>query len=247
MTDRIDRRRLLDLGIAGAALAVASCATSADAELPPKTPAAPRLGLLAAPVEKAIVVLPWSPASLPGLSERLLTEHHDKNYATAVKKLNEVRSRLAAADPDKAGGYWSEYGTLKAAEATARNSALLHELYFANIGGGVVAPSASLATALAARFGSLERMEKLVRGAAMATNGWVVVAIDRSSMTIEIVQTDGHAGGAWNADALLVLDMFEHAYAIDYGPNKGPYLDAFFKNLAWTEVARRFEAVLARG
>jgi Fe-Mn family superoxide dismutase len=247
MVDRIDRRRLLDVGLSGAAaLALASCASAAGAQPGAKAPAAPSLALGAAPAEKPIVPLPWSPASLPGLSEKLLTEHHDKNYAGAVKKLNEVRGRLTSADPDKAAGYWSEYGTLKAAEATARNSALLHELYFENLGGGGP-PPAALATALAARFGSLERMEKLVRGAALATNGWVVVAVDRASATIEIVLTEGHAGGAWDAEALLVLDMFEHAYALDYGPAKGPYLDAFFKNVAWSVVARRLQTTLARG
>jgi Fe-Mn family superoxide dismutase len=240
MEQPFDRRAALHVGIAGAAAALASCAATAGAE-------PPRLALQAAPAEKKLVPLPFAPGSLAGLSEKLITEHHGKNYASAVKKLNETRARLATADPDKSGPYWSEYGSLKAAEHTARNSALLHELYFANLGGAGAAPPAALATALAARFGSLARMEQLVRGAALATNGWVVVAIDRSSATIEVVQTEGHAVGAWNAEALLVLDMFEHAYAIDFGAAKVPYLDAFFKNVAWAEVGKRFEAAIARG
>jgi Fe-Mn family superoxide dismutase len=240
MSEAFDRRAVLGVGIAGAAAALASCAATAGAE-------PPRLALQPAPPEKALVPLPFAAGSLVGLSAKLVTEHHDKNYASAVKKLNEARARLGAADPDKSGPYWSEYGSLKAAEQTARNSALLHELYFANLGGAGVAPPAALATALAARFGSLARLEQLVRGAAMATSGWVVVALDRGSSSIEVVQTEGHAGGAWNAEALLVLDVFEHAYAIDFGPAKGPYLDAFFKNVAWAEVGRRFEAAIARG
>jgi Fe-Mn family superoxide dismutase len=250
MKSTISRRKLLDAGASAAGLLLASCAAPAAAEpkqtKAPKTEARPRLTLAAAPAEKKLEPLPWSPASLPGLSEKLLTQHHEKNYGGAVKKLNEVRAKLANADPEKAGGYWSEFGTLKGAEAAARNSALLHELYFANLGGQGTPPPAALGSALGARFGSLEAMEKQIRGCARATNGWVILALDRTSTTLELVQTDGHAGGAWNTEALLVLDMFEHAYAIDYGPNKEPYLDAFFKNLHWAEVARRLEAALVR-
>lgn len=262
MKDEISRRKILDVGLSAAGLLLASCAAPASAQPKPGSPpasppakgvsargasAASRLTLLAAPAEKQIVPLPFNATSLPGLSEKLLTAHHEKNYGGAVKKLNEIRGKLASSDPDKAGGYWSEYGTLRGSEAAARNSALLHELYFANLGGGRAAPPAALGTALGARFGSLAAMEKLVRGCAMATNGWVILAIDRASSTIEIVQTEGHAGGAWHAESLLVLDMFEHAYAIDYGANKGPYLDAFFANVHWAEVGRRFDAALARG
>jgi Fe-Mn family superoxide dismutase len=255
MKSTISRRTLLDVGASAAGLLLASCAAPAAAE--PQNPQkpknqkassapAPRLTLAAAPAEKKLEPLPWSPAALPGLSEKLLVAHHEKNYGGAVKKLNEVRAKLASADPEKSGGYWSEFGTLKSAEAAARNSALLHELYFANLGGAGAAPPAPLGSALGARFGSLEAMEKQIRGCARATNGWVLLALDRTSTTLELVQTDGHAGGAWHAEALLVLDMFEHAYAIDYGPNKEPYLDAFFRNVRWAEVARRLDAALAK-
>ncbi|HZF47821.1 MAG TPA: Fe-Mn family superoxide dismutase [Polyangiaceae bacterium] len=251
MKSNISRRKLLDAGASAAGLLLVSCAAPAAAEPKPKAPRAeaspaPRLTLAAAPAEKKLEPLPWPASSLPGLSEKLLVAHHEKNYGGAVKKLNEIRSKLANADPEKSGGYWSEFGTLKGAEAAARNSALLHELYFANLGGAGAAPPAALASALGARFGSLEAMEKQIRGCARATNGWVILAVDRASATIELVQTDGHAGGAWHAESLLVLDMFEHAYAIDYGPNKEPYLDAFFRNVKWAEVARRLDAALAR-
>ena len=182
-----------------------------------------------------------------GLSEKLLTMHHQKNYAGAVKKLNLIRGKLQSADAESSGSYWSEFGTLKAGEAAARNSALLHELYFSNmIGGGNEVPPA-LGTALSSRFGSLDAAVKRMRGCAKATSGWVILAIDRTSRTIEIVQTAGHAGGAWHAEALIVLDVFEHSYAIDYGPDKDGYLDAFFKNLNWVEIGERFDAALARG
>ena len=67
-----------------------------------------------------------------------------------------------------------------------------------------------------------------------------------SSRTLELVQTDGHAFGAWDAVPLLVLDVFEHAYAIDYGANKQGYFEAFWRNVAWTEVHARATRALGR-
>ena len=86
-----------------------------------------------------------------------------------------------------------------------------------------------------------------MKGCGKSTGGWVVLAFDASSSTLEIVATDDHRGGAWNADALMVLDVFEHSYAIDYGPDKGAYLDAFFRNLHWAEIGRRFDVAVAHG
>ena len=209
-------------------------------------PTASRLNLLSVPAEKELVALPFDATKFEGLSAELLTKHHDKNYAGAVKKLRLIRSKLQTANASEAASYWSEYGTLKAGEAAARNSALLHELYFANLTGGGSPVPPRLRSALTSRFGSQDRLQELVRGCAKATAGWVIVAVDRSTRTIEVIQTDGHRGGAWQTEALLVLDVFEHSYALDYGPNKVAYLDAFFKNLHWTEVGRRLDTALAR-
>lgn len=250
MKNDMTRRFALNLGLSAAGLAVTSCAAPAAAQpkaKPAPPPPARRLSLLAAPEEKKVVPLPFDATKFEGLSEKLLTMHHQKNYAGAVKKLNLIRGKLQSADAESSGSYWSEFGTLKAGEAAARNSALLHELYFSNmIGGGNEVPPA-LGTALSSRFGSLDAAVKRMRGCAKATSGWVILAIDRTSRTIEIVQTAGHAGGAWHAEALIVLDVFEHSYAIDYGPDKDGYLDAFFKNLSWVEIGERFDAALARG
>jgi Fe-Mn family superoxide dismutase len=200
--------------------------------------------LSSSPVQHLIVDLPFDAGKLDGLSEKLLTLHHDKNYAGAVKKLNFIRGKLRAADPSQAGSYWSEYGTLKAGEAAARNSALLHELYFANLIGPGRRPPARIAKVLADRFGGVDAAVDRMKACGKASSGWVVLALDAASGTIEIVPTDGHRGGAWHAEALIVLDMFEHSYALDYGPDKAGYLEAFFENLHWDEVDRRLAAAL---
>lgn len=98
---------------------------------------------------------------------------------------------------------------------------------------------AALGAMLAARFGSAERLQAQMRGATKAANGWVVLVADAASRTLEVVQTEGHAFGSWEAAPLLVLDVYEHAYAIDYGADKGGYFDAFWRNVAWGEVQAR--------
>ncbi len=251
--DDIDRRAFAQ----GVAATVAATATvllrSDEAEGQPIAPARTRgYGALATtPGEKSVVPLPFGHGALAGFSERLLRSHHENNYAGAVRKLNEIRRQLAGADPDQAGGYWSFYGSLKSAELAARNSAVLHEMYFANLAPGPspdasVAMPAGLGQALSARFGALERFQAQLRGAAKASNGWVALVADPVSRTLEVVQTEGHAFGAWEAAPLLVLDMFEHAYAIDYGADRGAYFAAFWRNVAWAEVDRRAVRALAR-
>lgn len=248
MSDEIDRRAF-GAGVA-ATVAATVLAQAREADAQPR-PYAPTAELAAAPPEKALVPLPFAPAGLQGLSERLLRSHHENNYGGAVRKLNEIRRGLTSANPDDAGGYWSLYGSLKAAELAARNSALLHELYFANLApppppdAGVAMP-ASLGRLLAARFGSADRFQAQLRGAAKAASGWVVLVTDPASRTLEVVQTEGHAFGAWEAAPLLVLDVFEHAYAIDFGADKGAYFNAFWRNLHWAEVDRRATRALGR-
>jgi Fe-Mn family superoxide dismutase len=243
MSDEMNRRTAAGLTLAMGAGALLTKVTDAGAQArrPTGTAAAtpsPAPGLLAAPPEKVIVPLPYAPTALPGLSERLLTSHHDNNYGSAVRKLNEIRTQLASADPAQSGPYWSLYGSLKSAELAARNSSLLHELYFANLA-PAQQPSAAIAQMLAQRFGSLERFQAQFRGCALAASGWVVLVADPMTRTLEIVQTEGHAFGAWEAAPILVLDVFEHAFAIDFGANKGAYFDAFWRNVNWTEATAR--------
>lgn len=246
MSDEIDRR-VFGVGVA-AAVATVAVLDGREGRAQPR-PRAPTLA--ASAPERTLTPLPFAAGALASLSERLLRSHHENNYGGAVRKLNEIRHQLASADPDQAGGYWSLYGSLKSAELAARNSVLLHELYFANLAppastDAAVAMPAALSNALSTRFGSLERLQAQMRGAAKAASGWVVLVTDTSARTLEIVQTEGHAFGAWEAAPLLVLDMFEHAYAIDFGADKGAYFAAFWRNVHWAEVDRRATAALAR-
>ena len=127
-----------------------------------------------APGKHPIVPLPFDPAKLKGLSEKLLRSHHENNYGGAVKNLNKVEEDLARLSKDSPGYL---VGGLKDRELTFNNSLVLHELYFGNLGGDGKA-SSSVQAAIASAFGSFGRWEELFRavGTSLAGgSGWVVL------------------------------------------------------------------------
>jgi superoxide dismutase len=121
--------------------------------------------------------LTLNPDQLSGLSNRLITSHHENNYSGAVKRLNAIRSELAALD-------WSTAATftingLKREELIAANSAFLHELYFDNLGGNGVLPSCGLSIALTRDFGSVDAWRSQFTGLAKAMgggSGWALLS-----------------------------------------------------------------------
>ena len=191
------------------------------------------------------VPLPFDPAKLSGLSERLLTSHHDNNYAGAVKNLNAVELELDKIGKDTPG---FQVAALRERELTYANSVFLHEQYFGNLGGDGKA-TGDVARALATQFGSAARWEELFRTTAMSLgggSGWVVVAHAPLTGDLRIVASGGHAPALAAGTPLLVLDMFEHAYALDYGAAHAKYIDAFLANLSWAAVDKRWQRARAR-
>jgi Fe-Mn family superoxide dismutase len=217
-------RRDLMLTLA-AAPALAAAAPDAGAALPLPGARTPR-------------PLPFNPAKLKGLSEKLLASHHANNYAGAVKNLVKVEDELAALKPDAPGFLWAG---LRERELTFRNSMLLHEAYFGNLGG-----DGKRTGALASLMGG--GWEERFRAHAMSLaggSGWACVALQLGTGELLTTWAGNHTQFPVQALPLLVLDMFEHAYALDYGAAAAKYLDAFFANLKWDEVERRYERALA--
>jgi Fe-Mn family superoxide dismutase len=187
-----------------------------------------------------IVPLPFDPKSLKGLSEKLLVSHHDNNYAGAVRNLNKVEQQLAETNADTPGFV---VGGLQQSALQFANSKLLHEHYFANLGGEGPATGA-IAERLAATYGSLARWEELFRATGMSLaggSGWVVLGFDLSRGTVQITWSGNHTQAHASSLPLLVMDMYEHAYQMDYGAGAAKYVDAFFANVQWSEVNRRLE------
>ncbi len=186
------------------------------------------------------VPLPFNPAKLPGLSEKLLVSHHDNNYAGAVKNLNAVELELDKVTKDTPG---FQVAGLRERELTFTNSVYLHERYFENLGGDGK-PAGELAKALATQFGTAARWEELFRATAMSLgggSGWVVVALAPLTNDLRIIGSSGHAPALAAGTPILVLDMFEHAYALDYGAAHAKYIDAFFANLNWATLDKHWK------
>lgn len=187
-----------------------------------------------------LVPLPFDPKKLRGLSERLLVSHHDNNYAGALKNLIKVEAELATVTKDTPGFV---VGGLKERELSFTNSVILHELYFANLGGDGKA-SGAVRQAIDGAFGGFGRFEELFRATGMSLaggSGWTILDFSFHTGGLRIYWAGNHTQSvAWGAP-LLVLDMYEHAYALDYGAAAAQYVDAFVANVQWDEVSQRYE------
>ena len=186
--------------------------------------------------------LPFDPAGLPGLSEKLLQSHHQNNYGGAVKRLNAIRTQLAAAPAATLSGF--VLNGLKREELIATNSMLLHELYFASLGGGGQAMVPALALALAANFGSVAawRDEFMAMGQALGGgSGWVLLSFQPREGTLVNQWASDHGHALAGGVPLLALDMYEHAYHLDHGAAAGAYVDAFMAHIDWAAVYARYQ------
>jgi Fe-Mn family superoxide dismutase len=179
---------------------------------------------------------------LPGLSEKQLAEHHDVLYAGYVKKTNEIRAKLAAVDLAAANATHSDLRELKVEETFALNGVKLHERYFDNLGGPGGAPTGLVAEWLMQDFGSYEKWAAEFTACGMASRGWTVLALDLEEKRLMNILCDvHHQGGVWGAVPLLVLDVYEHAYFIDYATGKKKYVETFTQNVDWAAVNAQIE------
>src|SRR5580704_6797535 len=190
--------------------------------------------------------IPFKPPRLKGLSARLIASHYENNYGGAVRRLNAIRGDLAAHDPASAQGF--RLNGLKREELIATNSMLLHEAYFEALGeAGGGDPTGALAEAIARDFGSLAkwRAEFVAMGRALGGgSGWVLLTRsprpENGGGTLSNVWAADHTHGLAGGTPILALDMYEHAYHLDFGSNAAAYVDAFMNNIAWERVANRF-------
>ena len=193
-------------------------------------------------MDARIQPLPFDPATLRGLSEKLLASHHQNNYGGAVKRLNAIRAQLAATPYAATPGF--QLNSLKREELIANNSMLLHELYFDSLGGGGEAMEPAMALALAANFGSVERWreEFAAMGKALGGgSGWVLLAFQPREGTLVNQWAADHTHALAGATPILALDMYEHAYYFDHGAAAGAYVDAFMENIHWARVYERYQ------
>lgn len=172
---------------------------------------------------------------LPGLSEKQLAEHHDVLYAGYVKKTNEIRAKISGVDLTNVNATYSDLRELKVEETFALNGVKLHEAYFDNLGGKGGAAEGAIADLILRDFGSYEKWAAEFMACGMAARGWVVLAYDLDEKRLLNIVCDVHnQGGVWGAVPLLVLDVYEHAYFLDYATARKKYLETFMQNVDWS-------------
>jgi superoxide dismutase, Fe-Mn family len=192
------------------------------------------------------VPLGFDPAKLVGLSQKLIRSHWENNYIGSVKALNMIEGRLAAAMADKDLPP-VVYGGLKREELHRTGSVVLHEHYFGALGGNGVA-AGSIKAALAASHGSFEIWEAEFRRTAMAIaggSGWAILAWNLHTASLHNYWAWDHMHQPAASVPLLTLDMYEHAFHMDYGAAAAKYVDAFMKNVNWEVVDARFKRIKA--
>lgn len=231
-------------------LAVASAASAgaALAFLAPETRAADKPAFEPVPFQSAFVPLhqpkplPFDPAKLDGISEKLIRSHWENNYGGAVKALNAVKQKLTelAKDANLPPYFYAE---VKREQLIRTGSVVLHDLYFANLGGHDK-PDAAVNKALAEAFGAPEAWEKEFRRIAAGLaggSGWVVLGLNLHTGLLENYWQWDHQHAPSATLPILVMDMYEHAYQMDYGAAAANYIDAFFRNLRWEVAAERLD------
>ena len=193
-------------------------------------------------MEARIQHLPFDPAALNGLSSRLIASHHQNNYGGAVKRLNTIRGELAATAFPTVPGF--QLNGLKREELIATNSMLLHELYFGSLGGDGVTMEPAAKLMLEASFGSVERWreEFIAMGKALGGgSGWVLLVFQPRDGSLVNQWAADHTHAIAGGVPILALDMYEHAYHMDFGAAAGAYVDAFMGNIDWAAVYARYQ------
>lgn len=201
-----------------------------------------------------VMPIPFKPPRLNGLSEKLLASHYENNYGGAVRRLNAIEDRFS--DLSFADTPVFELNGLGRERLVAANSALLHEVYFDCLGGVdglgslTADPRGPLADAIYRDFGSFNKWkdEFMAMGRALGGgSGWVtLVWSDRFGRLINQWSAD-HTHALVGGVPIMALDMYEHAYHMDFGANVGAYADAFMDNLHWDRPTARFLRAIGEG
>jgi superoxide dismutase, Fe-Mn family len=187
---------------------------------------------------KQIQCRPWT---LSYLSVKLIESHYENNYGGALRRLNAITEQLESLDFATTPAY--VLNGLKREELVALNSTLLHELYFASMGGDGQ-PTKAMTETLARDFGSLDRWraEFTAMGYALGGgSGWVLLTyVPRDGRLINQYAAE-HSQAVASGVPILALDMYEHAYHMDFGANARAYVDTFLRNVDWPALELRYE------
>jgi Fe-Mn family superoxide dismutase len=173
---------------------------------------------------------------LDGIS-RETVEAHYKLYEGYVNKRNEIIGKLGEVDLSSANQVYSEVRALKVDLSFAVGGIKNHEIYFEHLGGGGGDPAGAIRELVVRDFGSVDGWRADLKATGMAGRGWAWTAYDwDEGRLFNYVGDAQNTYPIWNATPLVALDVYEHAYFIDYQTDRASYIDAFFGNLDWDVV-----------
>ena len=185
--------------------------------------------------------MPFDPKSINGISEKVLVSHYENNYVGAVKRLNAIGTQLAELDFAKAPNF--VINGLKREELIAANSMILHEIYFDGLGGGGT-PKGALIEAIVRDFGSMERWRTEFSAMGKAEgggSGWVILSYSPRDKRLVNQWAADHTTTLAGGRPVLVLDMYEHAYHMDYGAAAARYVDIYMEAIKWDNAVRLYD------
>jgi Fe-Mn family superoxide dismutase len=173
---------------------------------------------------------------LDGIS-RASIEAHYKLYEGYVGKRNEILGKLDGVDLSAANQVYSDFRALKVDLTFAIGGIKNHELYFAHLGGGGGEPDGAFGSLVQRDFGSVEAWRADLKATGIAGRGWAWTAYDwDEGRLFNYIGDAQNTFPVWNATPLVALDVYEHAYFLDYQTDRASYIEAFFGNLDWDVV-----------
>lgn len=186
--------------------------------------------------------LPYSKDALDGISEQVVTWHHGTHQQGYVNGLNSYNEKIQEM---RERGDFDGIGPVKSGLTHNGCGMYLHEVYWGNMGGDGGTPGGALKEAIEEHFGSVETFKKEFTATAKAAGGWALLVYWPRGDRLDVVMVDKHDRGAlWGAVPILAVDVWEHAYYYDQGPDRGSYLDAFWDNLDWDRIGDLYEEVV---
>jgi len=181
--------------------------------------------------------------SIPGfLSAEQIAPHYTAHYGGALRGYVAADAKLQSSIIEGTAIDPNAYGAIQRARASKGNSVLLHELYFDEMVPKAGDPEAEVRRAIEKRFGSLDKWAADFQASAKAAAGWAMLTFHPLNGKLYNVVCDEHAmGPLWMATPLLVIDVYEHAFYVDYKNRKTQYIEKFMDHIDWEEVNRRYK------
>ncbi len=180
---------------------------------------------------------------LNGISEKTMKEHY-KLYEGYVKKFNEIMEKLPGVDLANGNQIYSEVRALKVELSFALGGIKNHELYFGHLGGSGGESTGKLAEQITKDFGSFEKWKSDLAATGMAGRGWAWLAWDWDlKRLMNYIGDTQNSYPIWSATPILGLDVYEHAYFLDFGTKRADYIEAFFDNLDWRVIEKDYDSL----